>query len=370
MKTYLKTFLLVFFTFSLTTCNSQENKKGITNLNGKIKNELIRSIIEENVLYFPNNTQISIGLISENSTEYIGIIRKNDTLQITDNRNTIFEIGSITKVFTSVLLSDFVDKKQASLNENLAEQFKFKLKEGREITLEQLANHTAGLERMPSNFRASVTIKENPYTSYTPALLKKYLLKEIKLKNKTGEKSEYSNLGVGLLGYILTKKSNKSYEEILQERIFKPLKMTNSSTDLTKIDKHLLVKGLDKKGNEASNWGFTDALIAAGGIKSSIIDLEKFVRKNFENDAVYNLPQQPTVTISKTRKIGLGWHIFSKSNIIWHSGATGGYKSCLAILKKEKKAVVVLSNVSGFNKQNIDILCFNLLKVLKNKTQN
>lgn len=300
----------MFLFFIFLRCNSQENKKATSNLEGKIKSTKIREIIEKNVLFFPNYTQISIGLITENSTEYIGIIRKNDTLQIINNQNNIFEIGSITKVFTSVLLSDFIAKKQASLSENLAEQFSFKLKEGGEITLQQLANHTTGLERMPSNFRVAKSNRNNPYVSYTPALLKKYLLEDIKLKNNIGKKSEYSNLGTGLLGYVLTQKSKKSYEEILQERIFKPLKMTNSSSDLTKINQNLLIKGLDKKGNKTSNWDFTDALIGAGGIKSSVLDLEKFVRKNFENDVVYNLPQKPTFTISKKEKQDWGGLFF------------------------------------------------------------
>lgn len=353
-------------------CNSQENKKGTSNLKGKIKDATIKKIIEKNILLFPNSTQISIGLISENSTEYIGFFKKNDTLKITNNKNNIFEIGSITKIFTSILLSDFIDKKEAFLNETLAKQFKFTLKEGSKITLQQLANHTAGLERMPSNFKNSVTIKENPYVFYTPKLLKKYLLKDIKLKGNSGEKSEYSNLGAGLLGYILTQKSNKTYEELLQERIFKPLKMTNSSSELNKISQNLLIKGLDKNGKETSNWSFTDALVGAGGIKSSIIDLEKFVRKNFEDNVVYNLLQQPTFTFSKTKKIGLGWFILSKNNILFHNGGTSGYKSSLAILKEEKKAVVILSNVSAFHKnaRKIDALCLNLLKILKNKTQN
>ena len=363
MNTFIYILILALVSVGLTNFYSQEAQKAISNLEGKVDNN-IRLVIENNISNFPNNTQISLAIINKQKTEYIGIIRKNDTLQIINNQNNIFEIGSISKVFTSVLFSKFIHDKKAYLDETIASNFDFNIKEGGEINLQQLANHTSGLAKLPSNIGFMQLLSEQPYINYTSGLLKENLTKDIKLKNKVGKKSKYSNFGAGLLGYILTRKERKTYEDILQKYICKPLNMTKTTSDRNKISKDKLIKGLDKKGKETSNWDFTDVLIGAGGIKSCVVDLEKFVRKNFENDEVYNLTHQPTFTISDKMKIGLGWHILSKDNILWHNGGTGGYKSCLTLNKEKEAAVIVLSNVSGLSKKgvNIDKLCIQLLK--------
>jgi len=144
--------------------------------------------------------------------------------------------------------------------------------------------------------------------------------------------------------------------------------MNSSTTLLKNVPKSSLIKGLDAEGNEVGNWSFTDAFVGAGGIKSSVIDLEKFVHKNMEESIIYNLPQQETFLINKQMSIGLGWHIIKKDtrNILWHNGGTAGYLSSLSIDKKNNKSVIILSNVSAYNPKgrNIDKLCFSLLKTL------
>lgn len=354
----------LFFSFLIySLCGFSQVK---SNLSKSITNKKIDSIFEKNLAKFPNNTQISIAILNGDKTEYIGVLRENDTLKVTNNKSKVFEIGSLTKVFNSVLFSSLIIENKVSLEETLKENFEFKLKNGNEITLQQLANHTSGLSRLPSNMMPVLMANPtNPYKNYTTELLEEDLKKNIVLETKPGSKYAYSNYGAGLLGYILTKKTNKNYEMLLQEYIFSPLKMSNSSSDLLKMDRNLLVKGLDATGNEVSNWDFTDAQVGAGGIKSTILDLELFTRKNFENNNIYNLPQQPTFSINENSKIGLGWHITVKENknILWHNGATAGYRSCMAIDKERKKAIIILSNVSAFhsNSGNIDTICFNLL---------
>ncbi len=365
MKQILSILFLLILSLALTSAYAQETTKAKSNLEKEIENKEFVKILNKNLAIFPENTQVSIALIDGDKTTYIGVIRKNDTLQVIDNKNSVFEIGSVTKVFTSVLLSSLITKKQISLQETLQNQFDFTLKNGGEITLQQLANHTSGLPRLPKNIFPLFNVTPNdPYINYTPKLLEYYLKNDVVLENPTGTKSVYSNLGAGLLGYILTKKVKKSYEKLLQEEIFTPLQMRNSSTLLKNIDPQKLIKGLDTNGKETSNWSFTDALVGAGGIKSTIIDMEKFIRKNFEDSTVYNLPQQPTFTINKHLKIGLGWHILSKNNTLWHNGATGGYRSFIGFQKEHKKAIIILSNVSAFHKKsdNIDMVGITFLK--------
>lgn len=354
----------LFFSFLLySLCGFSQVK---SNLSKSITDKKIDSILEKNLAKFPNNTQVSIAILNGDKTQYIGVLRENDTLKVIDNKENIFEIGSITKVFNSVLFSNMVNEGKASVKETLKDNFDFTLKNGNDITLQQLANHTSGLPRLPSNMMPLLMVKpNNPYADYSTELLEKDLKNEVVLDAEPNSKYAYSNYGAGLLGYILTKKAGKDYETLLQEFIFNPLKMDRSSSDLKKIEKNLLIKGLDASGKEISNWDFTDVLVGAGGIKSNIANMEKFARKNFENNTIYNLPQQPTFSINDNFKIGLGWHISVKDNkeTLWHNGATAGYRSCMVIDKERKKAIIILSNVSAFhsNSGNIDTICFNLL---------
>jgi CubicO group peptidase (beta-lactamase class C family) len=179
-----------------------------------------------------------------------------------------------------------------------------------EITLQMLANHTSGLPGIPSNMISLMMVNQhNPYKDDTVELLESYFKDAMVLEHKPNTVNAYSNLGAGTLGYLLTKKSAMSYEDLLQQDILKPLSMSNSTTRRTEIDESQMVKCLYPDGNEVSNWDFTDALVGAGGIKSNAEDMVKFIRKNFEDDVVYNLPQKPTFSINENLEVGLGWHI-------------------------------------------------------------
>lgn len=368
--------ILLFFTFIICIFNyscSQDNSKAKSSLDTQIENKEVAQIITQNAELFPNNTQLSIALIDGDKTTYIGVIRDEDELKISDNKDGIFEIGSISKVFTSVLLSKKIMENQLKLedkmvallpvsNENASDDIK-------SITLRMLSNHTSGLPRISQNMVPSMMAnQQNPYKAYTTDLLDEFYAGEIILDNTPNSSYSYSNLGAGTLGYILANQSKLSYEDLLQRDILMPLGMTKSSSILSNIDASKLVPGLNPDGEETSNWDFTDAAVGAGGIKSSVIDMEKFIRKNFEDDETYNLPQQSTFTVNPNFKIGLGWHISIREgkNLLWHNGGTGGYRSCMVLDKESKKAVLVLSNVSAFGSESekVDILCFDLMQKL------
>jgi CubicO group peptidase (beta-lactamase class C family) len=353
-----KAVLILLFLVSCDSDDTMDTEEAI--FSGEIK-----SIIEDNTKDFPDNTQLSIAIIDKEKTEYIGVIKKNNTLEVINNQDKIFEIGSITKVFTSILLSDLVNKQQARLDETLQDQFDFILKEGGDIQLVQLANHTSGLPRSPSNYDSVDYDPEDPYANYTIELLHNYLKDEVVLNSSSGSRFEYSNLGMGMLGYIVSQKAGKTYEELLQEIIFNPLQMNNSTAVLSNVDSALLVPGLDDNGNEIPNWDFNTISVGAGGIRSSVTDLEKFTRKNFMNDPIYDLPQSTSYIIEEDFSIGLGWFILKDKDrtVLFHNGATGGYRSSLIADKNNKRAVIVLSNVSSSNpSEQIDQLSVYLLR--------
>jgi len=195
----------------------------------------------------------------------------------------------------------------------------------------------------------------------------------LSLKSSIGAQSNYSNLGAGLLGYAICQKTHKNYETLLQEIIFKPLKMTQSTTDQNLVEAQL-VRGLDPYGKVASNWDL-EALAPAGNVLSSVQDLSKFVIANFDTEnPVFKLQQTQTKIINKNMAVALGWHIITSKTgkkLHWHNGGTGGYTASMALDVPNKKGVVLLSNVSAFHPKTgkIDALVFKLMETLESPSE-
>ncbi|TDQ29701.1 serine hydrolase domain-containing protein [Tenacibaculum caenipelagi] len=325
-------------------------------------------LLFEQVKVFPNESEFSIAIIEKGKTKFVGLKRVNDTIIQVENSKKVFEIGSISKVFTATLLTNFVQENRLELTADVQKYLGFNIRTDQKITFKELVNHTSGLPRLPSNLNLLVVDKKNPYKNYDLEKLKQYLTQEVKLKQKPGAKYGYSNLGAGLLGFILEEVSKSNYETLVQEKIFSKYKMTSSTTD-RKIVKDKLVKGLNKLGKETQNWDM-NVLVGAGGILSSVNDLAKFGKAQFKKEnKELKLTQQPTFKINENMAIGLGWHIITNrkgEDFIWHNGGTGGYSSSMALDVDGENGVIILSNVSAFHRQkkNIDKLCLGLVKAL------
>jgi len=318
---------------------------------------------------FPNNTQLAIAIIHNGTTKFYGIKRVNDTILTIDNHDNVFEIGSISKVFTATLLADMVVNNQLGLDDNINDYLEWPLKGGVKITFKQLSNHTSGLPRLPTNLLLDSVDLENPYKDYDDLKLKQYLTQDLQLNQNPGEKSEYSNLGVGLLGYVLSEIDSTLYENLLQTKILAKYSMTGTTSNRRLISNQL-VKGLDAQGNETPNWDL-NVLVGAGGILSSVTDLSRFALAQFnDSDQVLALTRKPTFNLQANKAdIGLGWFIQKKIEEDWiiHSGGTGGYRSNMVLDIANKNGVIILSNISAAHKNsmNIDNLGTRLMGTLK-----
>ncbi len=317
--------------------------------------------------FFPNNTQLSIALVKEDGIKFYGIKRIEDQIVQVENQDSVFEIGSISKVFTATLLSSLVHHKKVNLDAKLSHTLGLTIPEESDFTLKQLANHTSGLPRLPSNMDMTALLNpSNPYKKYDVNKLESYLTEHINLQATPGTQNEYSNLGAGILAYTLGKINNKSYQELLNEHIFSPYGMSNSSSNRADIE-DLLVGGLSTSGNPSSNWDF-NALEGAGAILSCTKDMAQFLLAQLDTkNEILNLSKKLSFQINEKMSIGLGWHILHQEgdeNIHWHNGGTGGYTASMALDMENKVGVVILSNVTAFhpNMANIDALCFQLLK--------
>jgi len=341
----------------------------LLNNGGLISDEQIELIFEKSK-YFPNNTQISLAFINGDNVTYYGLKRQNDSIFYISNYKDIFEIGSITKVFTANILAKSVVDNKIKLNENINDYLNIKFKNNISISFKRLANHTSGLPRMPSNFEQEASSSDNPYKHYDDKYLKDYLINFMEIDNKDIGNSAYSNLGMGLLGFTLSNIYNLNYQELYEKYIFSKYNMKNTTFNMQSVNKKL-VKGLDAEGNYTSNWELA-SLASTGGILSNVEDLAKYGIAHFNKSNLdLMLMTKKTVRVDDQVDTGLGWHIInsekSDNKWHWHNGGTGGYTSSMAIDIKNLVGVIVLSNVSAFNafEGNIDQLCFELMKTLK-----
>lgn len=317
---------------------------------------------------FHPNCEIAMAVIKGKQVEYIGLKKHKSTVEKVDNSQQIFEIGSITKVFTAQLLAQAIADKIVKPTTNVHEILGSKLQNKSKITLLQLSNHTSGLMRLPANFIEAAPYKNihQPYQNYTEELLLKALTSNLGQQYPGGTNYNYSNYGMGLLGYLLAKKNGSTYEELLQTTIFQPYGMSSSSTQV--IDTQRLVMSYDNKQNILPLWDM-NVLAPAGGIRSSVHDLALFAQQQlFSTDRAIEMMQEPTFTSSDKPQIAMGWHLIADNDnyFLFHNGATGGYSSCMVMDKKSKMAVVALTNIASVYEElgNLDQFCINLLKLL------
>lgn len=276
------------------------------------------------------------------------------------DENTVYEIGSISKVFTTILLANEVLKGRMSLDDPIVKYLPTEVKapsrDGKQITLKDLATHTSGLPRMPGNFKPADA--KNPFADYTLEQLYAFL-SDYSLFREIGSKYEYSNLGMGLLGHILELHTDTSYEDLVIERIAKPLGMNHTGINLNDEMKANLSIGHDDQLEVTSNWDIP-TLAGAGALRSTTKDMVKFLKANMaSNNSDLNKAMKLSHALAysnedQTFDIGLGWHYAHNNSIIWHNGGTGGYRAFIGFSKDYEEGVVVMTN-STFSADGIGL---------------
>lgn len=311
---------------------------------------------------------LAIGFVTDKGQQTLGYGAISDTNPAAPTPETLFEIGSITKTFTGIILAQMVEEGTVKLDDRaqalLGMTLMVPVNKERPITLVDLATHSSGLPRMPSNF--SPKDPQNPYADYTVAQMGQFLMRH-KLQRKPGEKSEYSNLGMGLLGHILQLKSGYDYESLVEKVITGPLEMTHTRITLDEDDLARLAQGHDSDGQPAKNWDLP-TLAGAGAIRSTSGDMLKYVAANVglrpsKLDKAIALSQQVHFKNPDDAggDVGLGWQLQRVNKLVWHNGGTGGYSSFIGMQPEKKIGVVVLGNSSS---DYVTQLGFRLVKLL------
>ncbi|MER5863431.1 serine hydrolase domain-containing protein [Kitasatospora sp. NPDC002040] len=271
--------------------------------------------------------------------------------------DSVFELGSVSKVFTSLALACLVTEGLVGLDEPLAELLPEAAglhRGGEAVTLRQLAQHTSGLSRLPPGMLLPALLhpgRPDPYARFTePVLLG--TLRRVRLGAVPGKRFRYSNLGAGLLGLALSRRAGTDYEQLIAARITGPLGLTD--TAVVPADPARLVQGHDRRGRPVPGWDLA-ALAGAGGLRGTAADLVTFLQAQF---APEQTPLAEAIALSRTPEhrtnpfswIHLGWmglrlHPRQGGQLqLWHNGGTGGFASFLGFAPECGTGVVVLTN--------------------------
>jgi CubicO group peptidase (beta-lactamase class C family) len=321
--------------------------------------EIIRARVEEG-----RATGIVLGLLEADGTRRVVAYGDPGQNARSLGAQSVFEIGSISKVFTGILLAEMAGRGEVSLEAPVQayehEGVTIPSRGGREITLLDLATHRSSLPRLPGNMRAADP--RNPYADYTVEQLHEFLSGH-GLRRDIGSEYEYSNLAVGLLGHILAARAGTEYETLLRERILDPLGMTMSGIALSPDMEVWLAKGHDQAGNPAENWDLP-TLAGAGAIRSNMDDMLTFLEANIGDptsdlERAMRVSHEPRRDVSAVMSVGLNWHIRSVGDhrIVWHNGGTGGYRTFAGFDPERRVGAVVLTNSA----RDADDIGFHLL---------
>ena len=317
----------------------------------------IRQILTERIDKLEQGVGIVVGVIDANGRRFVshGHFSVADPRPVSDD--TIFEIGSCTKVFTATILAIMVQRGEVSLDDPVAKylppEVKVPQRGGKQITLVDLATHTSGLPRLPSS-SADFWARniDNPYADYPVAEIYRFLSGH-QLTRDIGAKYEYSNLGAGLLGLALAHRAGMDYETLVRTYITGPLQMENTRIALSPAMKTRLTPGHNFMHQPVPNWDIPEAFSGAGALRSDAQDLLTFLAAHLGyGDAPLSaaLPAMTKVrraSDSPTVERALGWAVTKgkEHEIVWHSGMTGGYSSFMGFDPKTRVGVVVLSNI-------------------------
>ena len=311
----------------------------------------IRGLLEEWV-EDGQSVGVVVGIVSEGGRIVIGAGRLADGGAGPPDGDTVFEIGSITKVFTSTALVDLEVSSglglETPVQSLLGDHVQVPMRDGTEITLGHLATHSSGLPRLPDNLAPADWA--NPYSDYTAERLYEFLA-DHELTRDIGETVEYSNLGYGLLGHALALSEGTDYATLIVQRILEPLEMSDTAVDLMPSLEARLATGHNERLQPVPNWDLA-ALAGAGALRSTVNDLATFLEANLGlrqtplREAMQRTHVPQVTDPAMGMDVGLGWLVadIDGRRFLWHNGATGGYSSFIGFDPEAREGIVILSN--------------------------
>lgn len=296
---------------------------------------------------------LAIGATAGNERVTVGVGRTAQRGDAPDN-GTIFQIGSVTKVLTCLLLADAVLRGEVALDQPLATLIPETATHpsGRPITLEDLATHSSGLPRLPPGLaRQALRNRQDPYASLTTTQLVAALARTP--RRTPGTAVRYSNFGAGMLGEALSRAGGSSYESLVISRIAQPLGMHDTVVHGSAEQHGRRAVGHSRRRRPVPDWQLP-AMPAAGALRSTMTDLLALLDAHLRPErspmaSAIRLAIEPRIAAGRRLRVGLGWHVLARKDAAdwwWHNGGTGGYFSIVAVDPFNKAAVAVLTNTA------------------------
>jgi len=329
---------------------------------GSVKAQLVPSAVDSigRALVDDHPGGAVIGLLHDDETSVhpFGAV---DTTGTRPTAQTIFEIGSITKTFTGLLLAEQIERERLRPTTPVAALLPDSVTVTRAdsvgdapMTLAHLATHRSGLPRLPSNLEAVMDSRRDPYAAYGDSALYAFL-NDYALPRTPGTHYQYSNLGAGLLGHLLARRADTTYAALVRHRIADPLGLSDTRYRLSDEQSDRLAQGHNQLGLPASSWHF-EALAGAGALRSTPADMLTYLRMC--RAALRSAPDTASVRSRALRRalmpranlgrdstrIGFAWHETARDGhrILWHNGGTGGFRSFVGLNRATGRGVVVL----------------------------
>jgi len=315
-------------------------------------------------------TGIVVGLYDAGKTEIYGFGKGPDGQAPTGT--TLFELGAVTQVFTSLVLADAIQRREVTLDTGLAELLPpgvtAPASPGSRVTLGTLATNTAGFPRLPPSLGQRMN-PQDPYASYNEERLYADLI-GTQLLAAPGTQLVASNYGEGVLGFVLGKKLGGGFANVLSLRILTPLGLQSTFFTVPPIAKPRRAVGTDLDLKPVPNWTW-DVLAPAGGLVSTVSDQLALIDAELDAAsgskqplrAAMRLTQEDQLPAQSAQNVGLGWQIDGVGRY-WHNGGTGGFRSFVGFDPKTRRGVVILSSSAV---SLVDHIALDLYKMLGNE---
>ncbi len=332
--------------------------------------DAIYAFLQHRVEVEAKDVGVVVGIVDDHGSHVISYGKSDRGTGQDVNGDTVFEIGSITKTFTALLLQDMVERGEMRLDDPVArylpQSVKVPSRNDKDITLLQLATHTSGLPTTSVTWIPKRA--DDPRAEYTIARMYDFV-SGYKLTRDPGTEYEYSTVGMALLGQAIALKAGTDYESWVVDRICRPLRMDSTGITLTPELKARLADGHNHCGYTvaSSYWG---ALTAGAALHSTANDLLKYVSANLgltpsrltplmEKTHVARFHAHLNTDTGVDTDLGLAWMItrdIRGYQIIQHGGLSDGFIAFVGCDLTRRRGVVVLSNLQDFDVPTIAYL--------------
>jgi serine-type D-Ala-D-Ala carboxypeptidase/endopeptidase len=349
VSTLLPAFAFSFSSPPVTNANSSVTYK---ELSAQVKSFIFDQIVNK------SNAAIVIGFVDPNGTKIFSFGNMSTAHNIPVDQNTFFNIGSITKTFTTLLLADMVKQGIVNLNDPIEKFLPPSLKvpqfNGKKITLEDLADHTSGLPEWPSNVWLNNTVGDiNPNYNATQLY---QALSDTKMTREPGAQVQYSSFGIGLLGHVLSIKSGGiSYEQLVKDRILDVLGMNDTKIALSQNETNSRFSVGHLGGKEIITPRIPTILADSGAFRSTAPDMLKYVSANLGlihtklDDAMQlgHLIRHTSIIanpMNYSEFRGLGWRVLTNfgTETITHTGAINGWNAFAGFIPTKQVGVIAM----------------------------